>query len=1184
MGTCPVCAAEAPDGARFCAVCGARVDAAVTRGVGAERRIVTTLFCDLVGFTSLAERIDPEDADAVLRGYYALTRHVIEQYGGTVEKFIGDAVAGVFGFPTIHEDDAERAVRAAVRLQERITELPECDGSRLRARIGVNTGPALVRLGVDPASGQGFLVGDSVNIAARLQTLAPAGGVAVGELTHTMAARVAEFSRMPPVQLKGKRALVRPWLVEGGIQRPGLELTRTFASAFVGRQSELRCLGALFDAAVASGASRFALITAEAGMGKSRLVHELGVWLDERPDVLAAWRKGCCQAYGEGLSLLPLAQIVKEQAAIGDDGDGAADAKLRRAVETQPDAEWLAERVRPLLGLPSPAAPRDENFTAWLRFVELIAGNRPAVLVFEDAHWASPVMVEFLGHLVGHVRDLPLLCIITARPEFLRGNPEFVAAIEARRDAARARRIDLGPLSLAETERLVAGVTGGGPHDGVSSVVARRSGGNPLYAEELTRHLMGEASGADETARNGMSAPLQAFIAARLDTLRPDLKELLSSAAVVGETFSAGLLASMGGVSVDEVEPALRILEELAFVRRRLPASSDIALQDYVFWHGLTRDVAYDRLTRADRAARHRTLAELLDDPQGPAGDLTAIVAYHYQAAVTLMAAAGSAGDAERLRRPAVHALRRAADRAMGLDYERARDLYQSAIALLPQDDPSLGSLLNGLGRSLTLTGEPVRAVEVLRVAVDRLQSHDDERATAAAMVDLARALLDAGDAEAFPVFREALSSLDHATPSEELVSVLQAWAGTAIQRGQMQESLEASGRSLEAAATLGLPVPLTALECRAWASCALGRVTEGLADARDLLSLLRERRDAFAPTSPYASIADLFALYGSAGEARAVIEEGLRRARSHHASREMWSLRICQLELLSALGRWDEALAGFTALERELSGTEARLHFVDVRCLNAIVRALRGERRTSRAFLTWLASQESIYFGFTGLDCLAAGLAHAALGETEAAAAQLRRLAADAEISTGISCLWWLPAVRAAMRIGRPALADRVARRALSLPAMPENGRTSLTALSREIGGETREAAGLHRRAADGWRAAGYDYEAGEAELGLARCLAAAGDGRAAREALAAAAAVLKQVGARPALEEARRLRATLTPARARRAAPASPTPASAGPPPAGDTGKHGSAAGGPRRGRTPRRGPTADAPPRDT
>ena len=414
MIACPSCGFDAPDDFAFCPKCGGALTAPLP--APEERKVVTTLFCDLVGFTAMSERADPEDVDAILRQYHAAARKVIESHGGTVEKFIGDAVVGVFGVPAAHEDDAERAVRAGLRILEALEGMKRPDGTPLEARCGVNTGEALVQLDVDPASGRGFLTGDAVNTAARLQAAAPPSGVAVGDLAHDLSAHAMVYEELPPISAKGKSEPVRAWQAIAPISRRGVDARSVDLTPLVGRTAELDHLTAMFVAVAAQATPQFALLVGEPGIGKSRLVRELLAHVDSRPD-MTTWRQGHCPSFGEDVTYRALSEVVKSHAGIRDtDHEADIEAKLDAAVPGT-DEGWVRQRLRALVGLPSSEASREENFSAWTRFFEDMAAKRPAVLVFEDLHWADDALLAFLEHLAARMASVPLLVVATTRPD-----------------------------------------------------------------------------------------------------------------------------------------------------------------------------------------------------------------------------------------------------------------------------------------------------------------------------------------------------------------------------------------------------------------------------------------------------------------------------------------------------------------------------------------------------------------------------------------------------------------------------------------------------------------------------------------------------------------------------------------------------------------------------------------------
>ena len=417
MTACTSCGADAPSGARYCPSCGCPL--AAPTGSATERKVVTTLFADLVSYTSICERYDPEDVDQSLRAFFDAARTAIERFGGTVEKFIGDAVVGAFGVPTTHEDDAERGVRAGLAIVEAVDGLPSLANDRLEVRVGVDTGLALVRLRVAPSSGEGFLVGDSVNTAARLLTEAPPMGVVVGEATHRLTARAVAFEELPPFAARGKSAAVPRWLARGVIARRGADFHRLATTTMVGREVELAVLNGLLDKARVSSSPQFALLVGEAGIGKSRLIHEFGQEIDRRPGFLCTWRQGSCPPYGDGRAFRTLSDIVMAHAGILEsDDDAEVERKLADAGGMATCGPEVLERLRPLVGLPAPQVERTRSFDAWVRYVEALVDLRPAVLVIEDVQHASEQTLAFLGHLVRTIGDVPLLLICSTDRSF----------------------------------------------------------------------------------------------------------------------------------------------------------------------------------------------------------------------------------------------------------------------------------------------------------------------------------------------------------------------------------------------------------------------------------------------------------------------------------------------------------------------------------------------------------------------------------------------------------------------------------------------------------------------------------------------------------------------------------------------------------------------------------------------
>jgi class 3 adenylate cyclase len=418
--TCSRCGQENPDGARFCNGCAAAL-AADEEGPLEERKVVTILFADLVGFTSRAERMDPEEVRSLLRPYHARLRDELERFGGTVEKFIGDAVMAVFGAPVSHEDDAERAVRAALAIRDWFVG----EQVELQLRIGVNTGPALVSLGTRPEEGEGMVAGDVVNTAARLQSSAPVNGILVGGTTWRATRDAIDYRQVEAVHAKGKAEPLDAWEALDARGRVGVDISAGTRTPLVGRRRELDAVLDTFERARSTRSAQLVTLVGEPGIGKSRLVYELFQAVERDPE-LVYWRQGRSLPYGEGVSFWALGEIFKAQAGILEtDSEDEAERKLRDSVAATMAAgeiEWTLGHLRPLVGVEEASSrgdSRGEAFAAWRGFLEAVADTSPLVLVFEDLHWADEGLLDFVDHLVDWATRVPMLVVATARPELL---------------------------------------------------------------------------------------------------------------------------------------------------------------------------------------------------------------------------------------------------------------------------------------------------------------------------------------------------------------------------------------------------------------------------------------------------------------------------------------------------------------------------------------------------------------------------------------------------------------------------------------------------------------------------------------------------------------------------------------------------------------------------------------------
>ena len=811
VAACSACGFTFEGSFKFCPECATPLTA-TTRGLGEERKVVTAVFCDLVGFTATSESADPEDVDAMLTRYFAMAQAAIENFGGVVEKYIGDAVVGVFGVPAAHEDDPERAVRAGLRIVEEAERLAAVDGTPLTLRVGVNTGEALVRLGVMPGSGDGFVTGDAINTASRIQALAPPMGVAVGPGTYQATELVFDYVELEPATVKGKAEPVAVFQAVQSRARFGTDITRSHDSPFIGREIDLALLKGIFDKTVAAGSVQMVTVVGEPGLGKSRIVAELFNYIDARTDLIT-WRQGRCLPYGEGITFWALGEIVKAHAGILEsDPPAVATAKLDVVLPEGDERAWFRQRLLPLLGIEATStAERDELFTAWRRFLEHVTEDGPTVVVFEDLHWADEAMLAFIEHLADRAEGVPLLIVGTARPELFEQHPDFGIRLR------NALPVNLAPLSDAETARLVAALldTTVLPAQ-LQGPILERAGGNPLYAEEFVRLLKDRdlltATGSSWALREDVEVPfpdsVQALIAARLDTLTPEAKSLLADAAVVGKVFWAGAIAAMSGRDVAEVVEVLRELSRKELVRpsRRSTFESET---EYGFFHVLTRDVAYGQLPRASRAARHVAAAQWIEAKAGDrVEDLADVLAYHYATALELATAAGDTQLADGLSGRALRFLTLAGQRALGLDTATALTDFERALALTPVDSSDRAAALARYGRAAFQAGQYRDAEQALKEAVATFQDQDDRRAAATAIATLAQVYSRLGDPRAWTLPAEAVALVAPLPPGPELAAALTEMAVNETLQGRHQSAIHYADQALTLAAQLDLDPP----------------------------------------------------------------------------------------------------------------------------------------------------------------------------------------------------------------------------------------------------------------------------------------------------------------------------------------------------------------------------------------
>ena len=895
MIVCPSCSEENPERARFCLNCGTALEPAAS---GEERKVVSVLFVDLVGFTAGADRADPEDVRATLRPYHSRVSREIERFGGTVEKFVGDAVMAVFGAPVAHEDDPERAVRAGLRILDAIQELSEDEGLELAVRTAVATGEAVVQLGAQPGTGEGIATGDVVNTAARLQGAAPVGSVVVGEQTFRATQHAIVYEELEPVTVKGKSGAVSLWRATEARSRFGVDVEAA-RTPFVGRDRELRLLQDTFERMVAESEIQLVTIAGEPGVGKTRLLAEFRDWVDDRPELIF-WRQGRCLPYGDGITFWALGEIVKAHAGILEsDAPEEASSKLTDAVAGMDDEEWLHARLGLLVGLAGGGeTDREGSFGAWQRFIEAVATSGPLVLLFEDLHWADDALLEFVERLVDWSSGLPILVLCTGRPELYETHPAWGGG------KRNSTTVALSPLSPEDTSRLVAALLDAAvlPAE-TQSALLERAGGNPLYAEEYVRLFL-ELGSAEDLP---LPDTVQGLIAARLDTLPADRKSLLQDAAVVGKVFWAGALEEIGDRGADEVRDGLRQL-----VRKELLRSARLSSvegeEEYVFWHALIRDVAYGQIPRSARAAKHIAVADWMETMAGTRLiDHSELLAHHTTEAIALSSTAGGRPDPE-LQLRAARFLVLAGDRAWELDVDAAAARYRQALELLPTGSEQHGLTLLKLAETWQAHGRFEDARGNAEAAATELEAVGAARSAARAYSLLGNVYFQLGGADRMRgALERSLELLEPLPPGPELVDTYGRMASLESFSGRAPEiGLEWAEKAVSLGVELGLRQELIrAYQWRGLLRCELG----DLAGLEDIELALAETVELRLPLMipAYVNLADQVWRQHGPAAALEIQTEAIELSIKRGGTPTWPQGESCWM--LYDLGRWDELL-----------------------------------------------------------------------------------------------------------------------------------------------------------------------------------------------------------------------------------------------------------------------------------
>jgi class 3 adenylate cyclase/tetratricopeptide (TPR) repeat protein len=953
---CPTCgAANEPDDG-FCGECGTPLDAQaapVREPPASERRLVSVLFADLVGFTPLSESRDAEEVRELLSRYFDVCRRIVTLYGGTVEKFIGDAVMAVWGTPTATEDDAERAVRAALDLVAAVSALgQEVGAEELRARAGVLTGEAAVTIG---AEGEGMVAGDLVNTASRVQSVARPGAVYVGEATRRATEQTIVYEDAGSFELKGKEGLTPLWAarrvvsgLRGSLKSHGLE------APFVGRDRELRQIKDLFHTSADERKAHLLSITGIAGIGKSRLAWEFYKYFDGIAETIY-WHRGRCLPYGDGVTYWALADMVRMRCRIAEDEDAETGREKLRSTLNEHilDAEerkFVEPRLGHLLGFVEfDARDRQDLFAAWRVFFERLAETYPTVLAFEDMQWADESLLDFVEHLLDWSRSHPLFVVTLARPELLERRATWGAG------QRNFTSMFLEPLSPEAMQELLRGLVPGLP-DELRARILDRAEGVPLYAVETVRMLLDRGLLVEEgssyrvtSAIEQLDVPetLQALIAARLDGLTTEERRLLQDGAVLGKTFTRPALASLAGVPDPELDGLLTSLvrKEVLGVQAD-PRSPEHG--QYGFLQDLVRHVAYETLSKRDRKSRHLDAARVVEDVE--------VVAAHYVAAYD---AAPDADDALAIKAKAREALVHAGEHARSLAASVEARRYFEQAGALAEDATQRAELLADAGEMAAFAGDPDAGAALLEQALSMFEAAGDSHAAARASMRLGRAQMFRGRRE------EALARLERAfevistdEPDEDLSLLASALSRAYWYGGEIERAGERAELALDIAEAHLYPRALVhALLAKSAVTTSRGHEEEPTALFKHGLELSL-KHDLFDEAARcYFLLSDRSFRADRYRDALAYLDESLALARRVGNRPYEWAVLAERMYPLLMLGHWDEVIAirsDFTQEQIDAGGVVLSLlqSALDVYCR-------RGELDEARRLLAQFARLE---------------------------------------------------------------------------------------------------------------------------------------------------------------------------------------------------------------------------------
>ncbi|HKR99550.1 MAG TPA: adenylate/guanylate cyclase domain-containing protein, partial [Candidatus Dormibacteraeota bacterium] len=806
MQVCPSCLRENPDGFTFCGFC----SAALLPPESEVRKAVTVLFSDVTGSTELGERIDPETLRRVMSRYFEVARAVLQRHGGTVEKFIGDAVMAVFGVPQAHEDDALRAARAATELHSELVdlnaELQRDFGVSIAVRTGVNSGSVVAG---DAAAGQSFVSGDTVNTAARLEQHAEPGEILIGPETLRLVSDAVSVEAAPPMSVKGKTEPLQAFrLLE--VNPNAAAHARRLDSRMVGRDGELGTLQQAFDQSTAQQSCSLITVVGAAGVGKSRLIRELSAAVADRASVY----KGRCLPYGDGITFWPVGEIVRQAAAV-DAADTPAEVLDRIGAlldrEDAGEAALIRDRIGAAIGVQQSSGAIQETFWAVRRLLEILSADRPVVSVIDDIHWAEPTLLDLISYVAAFSRGSPLMLVCTARPELREARPDW---------GTTGTTLVLHPLDAADSEQLLHGLLRQTElSEAVRGRIVETAEGNPLFLEEMLRMLIDDGLLRPENGHwvaagdlDELSAPgtIQNLLAARLDRLDDSERALIQRASVVGRIFYWGAVTAMSPPEArDTVGTNLQTLLRKELI---LPEESPFAGEDaFRFSHALVREAAYESIPKRVRAELHERFATWLERAAGARLlEYEEVLGHHLEQAHNLRLELGPADSVtERLATAASSHLTAAGRRAFARgDMPGAASLLRRSLRLIPDSVSAYLEVAAALGASLTDTGEWREADAVLSGGVDAARRLGDEHLEALLWVRLAYLRLHtlgfADNQQFLPGLHRSIQRFEEAGDDSGLAEALTLMASQHFWSGRTSQAAAEADRAIAHARRAG--------------------------------------------------------------------------------------------------------------------------------------------------------------------------------------------------------------------------------------------------------------------------------------------------------------------------------------------------------------------------------------------